>query len=194
MKKLMAVLLAVAVVLAGCGGVSQSEFDRLQRELEELQEQVGENKNDSQEETTLEMSYTNEISLKSLKAVQASAIPPRYSFTAIEIFVKRNTDITECIVFGVLSAAANDYTQTYYRLIINNNDHSDTRLFMPFDQVLYDTLIAGDNKGDRLNAATMMNFYETFLLSVDEINSGNTRWERADIEFVNYQFTLEIPQ
>jgi hypothetical protein len=51
--------------------------------------------------------------------------------------------------------------------------------------------MASDIPQDRLDAGTMMNRYETFLISAAEINAGNPRWERADIEFVNKQLARE---
>ncbi|MCL2696802.1 MAG: zinc ribbon domain-containing protein [Oscillospiraceae bacterium] len=135
--------------------------------------------------------YTNDISLKSLRAVNARAVPADLGFTAVEIFVKRDAVTTECIVFGVLSAGAGDYAPSYYRLIINNSDHSDTTLYLPFDSVRHAELLASGDVQNSLDAVTMMNRYETYLLSLAEINSDNPRWERADIEFVNKQLARE---
>ncbi|MDR2559954.1 MAG: zinc ribbon domain-containing protein [Oscillospiraceae bacterium] len=135
--------------------------------------------------------YTNEISLKSLRTVTALAIPAEYNFKAVEIFVKRDAITTECIIFGVLSTEAGGYIPTYFRLTINNNDLSDATLFFPFDPVRHEELLASDDVQDRLDAGTMMNRYETYLLSLAEINSGNPRWVQADIEFVNRQLARE---
>jgi hypothetical protein len=87
----------------------------------------------------------------------------------------------------VLSTGAGDYTSTYFRLVINNSNHSDTTLFLPFDQAHHDALLSSGDTQDMLDAGTMMNRHESFLLSLSEINSGNLRWERANIEFVKTQ-------
>ncbi|MCL2637322.1 MAG: zinc ribbon domain-containing protein [Oscillospiraceae bacterium] len=133
------------------------------------------------------MNHTNEISLKSLEWVTTRIIPAGQSFAAVEIYVKKDATTTECIIFGVFSTEAGDYTPSYFRLVINNKDHSDATLFLPFDQSRYAALLESGETQDRLDAGTMMNHYESFLLSAGEINSGNPRWARADIEFVNKQ-------
>jgi hypothetical protein len=143
------------------------------------------------EEQGVFASYTNDISLKSLIAVNSHAIPAGYRFKAVEIHVKRDAATTECIILGVLITQAGDYTPTYFRHMINNSDHSDTTLFLPFNQERYDELLASGDAQDRLDAGTMMNRYETFLLSLAEINADNPRWERADIEFVNKQLSRQ---
>jgi hypothetical protein len=135
--------------------------------------------------------YTNDISLKSLIAVQGWAIPDGQRFKAVEIHVKRDAATTECIIFGVFINSAGDYEPTYFRLIINNSDHSDATIYLPFNRARYEELMASDIPQDRLDAGTMMNRYETFLISAAEINADNPRWERADIEFVNKQLSRE---
>jgi hypothetical protein len=129
--------------------------------------------------------YTNDIGLRSVRAVE-TRIPDDHSFKAIEVYVKRNAHTTECIVFGVIFAEANDYTPTYYRLIINNSDLKG-EIFLPFNQTRYNELINSGDPQERLTAATMMGHYESFRLSLSEINSGNPRWEQADIAFINKQ-------
>lgn len=136
-------------------------------------------------------SYTNDISLKSVRAVQARAIPDGQRFKAIEIYVKQDAEFTECIIFGVTFSEANSYTPTYFRLIINNEDHSDSKIFTPFNPERHERLLNSDDMRDRLTAAHMVENYEIFLRSLNEINAGNPRWERADVEYVNKQLMLE---
>jgi hypothetical protein len=135
--------------------------------------------------------FTNDISLKSLRAVQEVAIPAGQYFKAVEIFVKRDADTTECIIFGVLFLESNNYTPTYFRLVYNNDDLTRFRILLPFNQERYDELLSSDDPLENQTAHQMMNYYNTFLLSVNEINAENPRWERADVEYVNKQLMLE---
>lgn len=130
--------------------------------------------------------YTNEISLNSLRGIQAH-IPADSNFKAVEIYVKRDAETTECIIFGVLSTEVKSYTPTYYRLIINNRDLSKAELYLPFDRERYEELKNSDDALERMAAETLINHYNNYLLSLAEINADNPRWLRADIEFVNKQ-------
>ncbi|MDR2532456.1 MAG: zinc ribbon domain-containing protein [Oscillospiraceae bacterium] len=129
--------------------------------------------------------HTNSIALKSSRAVMLRVIPEGQEFKPIDIYVKRDAHTTECIIFGVLFSEVNDYTATYFRWVINNDDHSESRLFLPFNQARYLELLNSDDPQERLTASTMKGNYDSFLLSLSEINAGNPRWERADTAYVN---------
>lgn len=127
-------------------------------------------------------SHINEVSLYSVRAVQMRTAPGE-EFMAVDIYVKKDADITECIVFGVLSTGANDYTPTHYRFLISNHDMSDTTMIRPFDRAEYDRLVQGSGE-ERVRAATMLGLHDNFLRSVEEINAGNMRWQKADMGFI----------
>jgi hypothetical protein len=124
--------------------------------------------------------YADNIGTSSVRVVR-SRLPDGYSFTAFDIYVKRNVDVTECIIFGVIYSEVGEYNPTYYRLLINNNDRSDSQLIRPFDREEHDMLAVSEDPNERLRAAHMMNFYENYRRSVSEIISGSSRWVRADI-------------
>jgi len=135
--------------------------------------------------------YTNDTALSSVREVLIREIPQGQRFKAIEIYVKRGADRTECIVFGVLFSESNNYTPTYYRLTIKASDFSDVAVYPPFNQQQYDILSNSSDPLESLTASTMMSDYNNFLRAVNEINSGNPLWERADVEYVNKKLLTE---
>ena len=125
----------------------------------------------------------NNIGVKSVKAV-LQKIPQGNTFKAYDIYVKIGTDITECIIFGVLYNSADNYHSTYYRLLINNHDDTDATLYRPFDDDEYRILLQGTDE-EQIKAAVMKGYYDNFRRSVNEINSGSSLWSKADTDYIN---------
>ena len=134
--------------------------------------------------------FVNDTALDSVKEVLLREMTEGQRFKAVEIYVKRGADRTECIIFGVTFSEANDYTQTYFRLIIND-ELSKITIPPPFNQREYDRLINSSDPLENLTAATMMSDHNNFLRSVNEINSNSPLWERADVEYVNKKLLTE---
>ncbi|MCL2019050.1 MAG: hypothetical protein FWG70_04750 [Oscillospiraceae bacterium] len=130
--------------------------------------------------------YTNSTAIEAVKFITEVEIPEDREFKAVEIYVKRGADRTECIVFGVIIAGANDYTQTYYHLVIDNKEPiSSDSITRPFNQALHDELAGSSDAAKRMEAATMSGRHDSFLRTVAEINSGRANWQKADVEHVN---------
>lgn len=127
--------------------------------------------------------YANKAGLDSLNKINMR-IPEGYDFIAFDIYVKRGGDVTECIIFGVLYSEVGEYEPTYYRMLINNTDRSQSHLIYPFNQKDYDMLVNSDDPVERTRAASMTGLYENFLLSLSEINAGSSRWVRADVSHI----------
>ncbi|MCL1823782.1 MAG: hypothetical protein FWG44_06225 [Oscillospiraceae bacterium] len=133
--------------------------------------------------------YVNETGYK-CAAATLNIIPKDKEFMIFDIYVKKDAETTECIVFGVLSEAVNNFNPTYYRFIINNSDSEDTNVYLPFDPEKHSAYKQGSDQ-ERMAADTMMSYYNAFLRSVDEINAGSERWQRADIAYIKTRLAKE---
>ncbi|MCL2109922.1 MAG: hypothetical protein FWH20_11335, partial [Oscillospiraceae bacterium] len=131
--------------------------------------------------------YVDSIAADSLDAV-LRRIPADSRYEAYEIYVSREPDITECIIFGVVMRELQNPEPSHYRLVITNNNRANATLYNPFNQAEYDRLVTGTSE-ERLHADTMMHHYERFLQSADEINANNPRWKRANTEKINSRLT-----
>jgi hypothetical protein len=128
--------------------------------------------------------YANEAGYSSLRLI-TPRVPEGYNFTPFEIYVKRGVDVTECIVFGVHYTSVNEFAPTYYRILINNHDRTDSQFIRPFNQDEYEELVNSSDANERLRAAHMMGLYENFRRSVNEINSGSSGWVEANLSVIN---------
>jgi hypothetical protein len=175
MKKIISILLSVALTLSltACGGVSQEEHNRLQRELDELRKQINENNNDvnSNNNTASNNQEENEIPYSSLSvgdviqfggvdwivlAVQdGKTLILSDKVLEIREYHSQNGDITweNCDLRGYLNNSF--YNSTF-------NEHEKERItettVINNDNTEYGTL-GGNDTVDNV-----------FLLSIDEVN------------------------